>query len=71
MLGQCGSLAYLNLIVNSIGQEGAGRLARVLGMRVVSLAHLDLSVNSITAGGFEVLQSAETTVRMSLQFGRG
>ena len=31
MLGQCSSLAVLNLGYNRIGAEGAGRLAGVLG----------------------------------------
>ena len=30
MLGQCASLAHLNLYGNKIGAEGAGRLAAVL-----------------------------------------
>ena len=31
VLGQCASLAHLNLCANKIGDEGAGRLAAVLG----------------------------------------
>ena len=41
VLGQCASLAHLNLRGNSLGAEGAGRLAAVLP-QCASLAHLDL-----------------------------
>ena len=41
VLGQCASLAHLDLRGNGIGAEGAGRLAAVLG-QCASLAHLDL-----------------------------
>ena len=43
VLGQCASLAHLNLAGNEIGAEGAGRLAAVLG-QCESLAHLDPDV---------------------------
>ena len=46
VLGQCASLAHLNLRGNRIGAEGAGRLAVVLG-QCASLAHLDLRENGI------------------------
>ena len=46
----CASLAHLDLSCNSIGAEGAGRLAEVLG-KCRSLAHLNLSFNSIGAEG--------------------
>ena len=46
VLGQCPSLAHLNLGENGIGAEGAGRLAAVLG-QCPSLAHLGLSYNDI------------------------
>ena len=45
-LGQCASLAYLDLSVNNIGDEGAESLATVLG-QCASLAHLDLGRNRI------------------------
>ena len=50
VLGQCPSLAHLDLGFNSIGDEGAGRLAVALG-QCLSLAHLDLGGNSIGAEG--------------------
>ena len=50
VLGQCASLAHLNLRANGIGDEGAGRLAAVLG-QCTSLAHLDLGGNGIRAEG--------------------
>jgi len=46
VLGQCASLAHLDLCYNRIGDEGAGRLAAVLG-QCASLAHLDLGGNKI------------------------
>ena len=46
VLGQCTSLAHLNLGWNEIGDEGAGRLTAVLG-QCASLAHLDLGGNKI------------------------
>ena len=49
-VGQCSSLAHLNLSDNDIFAEGAGRLAEVLG-QCSSLAHLDLSSNGIGAEG--------------------
>ena len=53
MLGQCASLAHLDLGDNEIGAEGAERLAAVLG-QCASLTHLDLSRNRIgdEGGGF-------------------
>ena len=50
VLGQCGSLAHLNLSRNRIRDEGAGRLAGVMG-KCWSLAHLDLGWNKIGAEG--------------------
>ena len=47
MLGQCPSLATLNLGCNHIGDEGARSLARVLG-QCSSLAELYLSENRIS-----------------------
>ena len=44
MLGQCASLAHLDLGRNEIRAEGAGRLAAVLG-QCASLAHLDPDVS--------------------------
>ena len=46
MLGQCSSLATLNLRFNRIRAEGAGRLAEVLG-ECSSLAKLNLGCNHI------------------------
>ena len=46
VLGQCASLAHLDLACNDIGAEGAGRLAGVLG-QCASLAHLNLADNHI------------------------
>ena len=50
VLGQCASLAHLDLCENRIGAEGTGRLAAVLG-HCASLAHLDLGCNGIGAEG--------------------
>ena len=50
MLGQCASLAHLELGYNRIGDEGAGRLAAVLG-QCASLAHLNIRNNGIGAEG--------------------
>jgi hypothetical protein len=50
VLGQCASLAHLDLRGNEIGAEGAGRLAAVLG-QCASLAHLDLGQNRIRDEG--------------------
>ena len=50
VLGQCRSLAHLDLSDNRIGARGAGRLAKLLG-QCGSLAHLNLSCNSIGAEG--------------------
>ena len=54
VLGQCSSLAELNLAGNGIGAEGAGRLAEVLG-QCSSLAVLNLTHNNIGAEGAERL----------------
>ena len=54
VLGQCASLAHLDLQGNGIGDEGAGRLAAVLG-QCASLAHLDLGYNGIGAEGAGML----------------
>ena len=56
-LGQCSSLAHLNLGINTVGAEGAGRLAAVLG-QCPSLAHLDLGFNSIGDEGAGRLAAA-------------
>ena len=50
MLGQCASLAHLNVRWNKMRDEGAGRLAAGLG-QCASLAHLDLGGNAIGAEG--------------------
>ena len=50
MLGQCSSLATLNLGENDIGAEGAGSLAGVLG-QCSALATLNLGSNVIGAAG--------------------
>ena len=50
VLGQCGSLAHLELSSNSSGDEESGRLAGVLG-QCESLARLNLGHNSIGAEG--------------------
>ena len=50
MLGQCSSLAVLNLQHNDIGAEGADRLAGVLA-QCSSLAVLKLAGNRIGADG--------------------
>ena len=62
MLGQCSSLAKLDLSYNSIGDEGAGRLAGVLG-QCSSLAELHLEGNGIGADAEAMLLSSirETT----------
>ena len=56
VLGQCSSLAELNLAGNGIRSEGAGRLAGVLG-QCSSLAELDLSYNGIDNDGIAMLQA--------------
>ena len=56
VLGQCSSLATLDLPANGIGDEGAGRLAGVLG-QCSSLAVLNLKYNGIGADGITMLQS--------------
>ena len=61
MLGQCASLAHLNLGYNGIGAEGARRLAAVLG-QCASLAHLDLSRNRIGDEGAGRLSAAQGNV---------
>ena len=50
VLGQCRSLAHLDLGRNEIGAEGAGLLAPVLP-QCPSLAHLHLGYNNIGAEG--------------------
>ena len=50
VLGQCTSLAHLDLGSNNIGDEGAGRLAAVRPQCRL-LAHLDLGSNGIGAEG--------------------
>ena len=61
LLGQCGSLAHLDLGGHGIGDEEVGRLAGVLG-ECRSLAHLNLSVNSIGAEGAGRLRASGTDV---------
>ena len=56
VLGQCSSLAELNLRDNDIRDEGAGRLAVVLG-QCSSLAELDLSYNGIGDDGIAMLRA--------------
>ena len=55
-LGQCPSLAHLDLSYNDIDDEGAGRLAAALG-QCPSLAHLNLGSNDIGAEGAERLDA--------------
>ena len=60
-LGQCSSLAELNLKNNCIGywspsQEGARRLAGVLG-QCSSLQKLNLESNGIDSGGIAMLRA--------------
>ena len=55
VLGQCSSLATLNLRYNNIGDEGAGRLAGVLG-QCSSLATLDLGGNDIGDEGIAMIR---------------
>ena len=57
MLGQCSSLATLNLADNGIGDEGATSLAGVLG-QCSSLASLNLESNDIGDGGATSLAGA-------------
>ena len=68
MLAQCASLAHLDLSVNEIGDEGAGRLAAVLG-QCASLAHLDLGGNGIGSEGAERLAAvAERCPSLTIYF---
>jgi hypothetical protein len=55
VLGQCSSLAVLDLEYNRIGAKGAGRLAGVLG-QCSSLTKLDLSRNEIDDDGIAMLR---------------
>jgi len=55
VLGQCSSLATLDLGYNYIGDEGAGRLAGVLG-QCSSLATLDLEGNDIGDEGIAMIR---------------
>ena len=55
MLGQCSSLATLDLGGNGIGAEGAGRLAGVLG-QCSSLATLELGGNDIGDEGIAMIR---------------
>ena len=48
VLGQCRSIAHLDLSYNGIGAEGAGLLAVVLGQCPL-IAYLDLGHNDIGA----------------------
>eukprot|EP00961_Rhodomonas_salina_P199217 2687255-Rhodomonas_salina.3 len=54
VLGECGSLAHLDLSTAGISAAGAGRLARVLGQSR-GLAHLNLCRNRIGAEGVGML----------------
>ena len=66
MLGQCSSLATLNLRYNGIGAEGAGRLAGVLG-QCSSLATLDLEGNDIGDEGIaRIIMSIPDRVQLSV-----
>ena len=68
MLGQCASLAHMDLSENGIGDEGAGRLAAVLG-QCTSLAHLDLDDNGIGdegAGGLAAVAKRCPSLTISL-----
>ena len=56
MLGQCSSLAELDLSENDIGSEGAGSLAGVLG-QCSSLAELHLYGNRIDDHGIAMLRA--------------
>ena len=69
VLGQCGSLAHLDLGGNSIGDEGARRLAGVLG-QCRSLAHLDLGYNGIGdegAGGLAAVAKRCSSLTICLE----
>jgi hypothetical protein len=55
VLGQCTSLAHLNLRANQIGDAGAERVAGVLA-QCRAQAHLDFSDNVIDDAGQRVLQ---------------
>ena len=55
MLGQCSSLAELNLADNGIGDEGAWMLAEEL-WQCSSLTKLDLSCNDIDDDGIATLR---------------
>ena len=55
VLGQCSSLATLNLRYNDIGAEGSTRLAGVLG-QCSSLATLDLEGNDIGDEGIAMIR---------------
>ena len=57
VLGQCSSLAVLNLYGNGIGADGAGRLAGVLGQCSL-LAELNLAGNGIGADGIRLLRTS-------------
>jgi hypothetical protein len=71
-LGQCASLAHLDLGQNGIGGERAGRLAAVLG-RCASLAHLDVRANVIggeEAGRLAAVLGQCASLSTSVQTGR-
>ena len=73
VLGQCASLAHLDLGGNEIGAEGAGRLAAVLG-QCASLEHLDLYGNEIGAEGAgrlaAVLGQCASLAHLDLEYNR-
>ena len=54
MLGQCSSLAVLNLTRKRTGDKGAGRLAGALG-QCSTLTALSVAVNGIGGEGFRSL----------------
>ena len=54
VVGQCSSLAHLDVSFNAIREKGAVQLAGVLG-QCPSLAHLDLGFNSPRGEGAEKL----------------
>ena len=66
VLGQCSSLASLNLAVNDIGAEGAGSLSGVLG-QCSSLTRLYLGDNDIGEEGTALIRtSVRDTVELLL-----
>ena len=66
VLGECGSLARLDLSYSHIGAEGAGRLAGVLG-QCRSLARLDLRGNWLGAEWAGRLRASGTEAEVVLR----